>query len=387
MQKIVILGSTGSIGKNALNIVRCFPDQFQVVGLAAQSNYALLERQVKAFRPSVASLADKSAAAILAKRLQGTGTEVLGGPEGVIETASLPAADRVISAIVGSAGLLPTLAAIYANKTVALANKETIVMAGELVMREAKSRNVAVLPVDSEHSALFQLLENRKSHEIKRVILTASGGPLLRLSEQKKKTISQKEALAHPTWKMGPKISIDSATLMNKGFEMIEARWFFDLPESQIDVVIHPQSIVHSFVEFVDRSLIAQMGFPDMRIPIAYAMFHPHRESLPFKLPDLTAFPSLTFEPPKPKSFPLLTIAREALQTGGTMPAVLNRANESAVAAFLEKRIGFLDIHKIIRKVLDAYSPSPINTVDDVLLADRWAGLKTERCIQTVSRK
>ncbi len=384
MKKIVVLGSTGSIGKNTLDIVRRFPQKFQVVGMAAHSNHLLLEKQVRAFRPSVVALFDKNAAATLARKLKTIGTEVLAGEEGVMETARLAVSDLVISAIVGSAGLLPTLAAILANKTVALANKEAIVMAGEIVMREARSRKIKLLPIDSEHSALFQLLSNGKREEVRRLILTASGGPLRTFTAQRKKTVTVEAALAHPTWKMGPKISIDSATLMNKGFEIIEARWLFDLSEDQIDVVIHPQSIIHSLVEFTDRSMMAHMGRPDMRIPIAYALFYPQRGSLPFQSLDLTSVRQLTFEPLKQRAFPLISSARDALKAGGTMPAVLNVANEGAVSAFLAGRIRFLDIHKVVRKVLDAHRPSAIKTVEDILLADRWAQLETEKSIQKI---
>ena len=385
MKKIVVLGSTGSIGRNTLDIIRRFPNKLQVVGLAARANQSLLERQIREFRPAVVALYDKQAAARLAKRIKTLGTEVLSGAEGVIDLARHAPADLVVSAIVGSDGLLPTFSALFANKNVALANKESIVMAGELLMREASIRKVDILPIDSEHSALFQLLEKRSRHEVKRVILTASGGPLLRYSERKKQSVSVEAALAHPTWKMGPKISIDSATLINKGFEMIEARWLFDLTEDQIDVVIHPQSIVHSLVEFTDRSIMAQMGLPDMRIPIAYSLFYPEREPLPFQSTDLTRLSALTFESPKKNAFPLLTVAREALQAGGTMPTVLNGANEVAVMAFLAKRIRFLDIHRTIQRVIDIHRPFAIKTVDDVLMADRWTRLETEKVLQKIT--
>jgi 1-deoxy-D-xylulose-5-phosphate reductoisomerase len=268
---------------------------------------------------------------------------------------------------------------------VALANKESIVMAGELLTQEAKRRKVDILPIDSEHCAIFQLLANRKPSEVKKIILTASGGPLLRLSERNRRSVSVETALAHPTWKMGPKISIDSATLMNKGFEMIEARWLFDLSEDQIDVVIHPQSIVHSLVEFSDRSIMAQMGLPDMRIPIAYSLFYPEREPLPFRSTDLTKLSPLTFESPRKNAFPLLAVARDALKAGGTVPAVLNGANEAAVTAFLAKRIPFLGIHKTIRHVINIHKPFSIKTVEDVLMADRWAKLETEKYLQKIT--
>ena len=385
-QNIVILGSTGSIGINTLDIIRRFPQRFKVVGLAAHSNCDLLEKQARAFRPTVVALFDKKRRALLTKKLAPIGIEVLGGAEGIIEVAQLSSADKVVSAIVGAAGLLPTLTAVKAGKTVALANKEALVMAGEIIMREAKRHQASILPIDSEHSALFQLLWQRQPQEIRKLILTGSGGPLLRMTEQQKKHISCEEALKHPTWKMGPKISIDSATLMNKGFEIIEARWLFNLPEKKIDVVIHPQSIIHSMVEFSDRSIMAQMGLPDMRVPIAYTLFYPQRGALPFKSLDLTKVGSLTFEQPNTKSFPLLGIARDTLKSGGTMPAVLNVANDGAVSAFLAKRIPFSGICKTICRVLSAHQSRPVKTIEDILLADRWAQLETERMIQKQSQ-
>ena len=384
MKKIVILGSTGSIGVNTLDVVRRFPEAFQVVGLAAGSNHLLLEKQIREFKPCVAALFDKKASAILAKKL-GKGTELFSGADGVIDVARLADADLVVSAIVGAAGLLPTLSAILANKTVALANKETMVMAGEIVQREAKAHKVDILPIDSEHSAIHQLLLAGKRDAVAKIILTASGGPLLRYTPQMKKAVTCEQALAHPTWKMGPKISIDSATLINKGFEMIEARWLFDIAPEKIDIVIHPQSIIHSLVEFTDRSMIAQMGLPDMRVPIGYALFYPDRKPLPFQSLDLTKLSQLTFEAPDKKGFPLLQMAMDVLSAGGTLPAVLNAANEEAVGAFLQKKIGFLDIHKIVRKVLDAHSPAAVKQIEEVLMADRWARWETAKRIQKIS--
>ncbi len=377
MKKIVILGSTGSIGVNTLDVVRRFPDEFQVVGLVAGSNHTLLEKQIKEFKPRVAALFDKK----VATKLSCQGTEILSGADGVIDVASRTDADLVVSAIVGAAGLLPTLSAILANKTVALANKETMVMAGEIVQREALAHKVTILPIDSEHSAIHQLLLAGKRDEVAKIILTASGGPLLRYTPQMKKTVTPEQALAHPTWKMGPKISIDSATLVNKGFEMIEARWLFDIAPEKIDVVIHPQSIVHSLVEFTDRSMIAQMGLPDMRVPIAYALFYPDRKPLPFQSLDLTTLSQLTFERPDKKGFPLLQMAIDAMAAGGTLPAVLNAANEEAVGAFLQKKIQFLDIHKIVRKVLNTHVSVAAKEVEEVLMADRWARWETEKII------
>ncbi|MEK7286725.1 MAG: 1-deoxy-D-xylulose-5-phosphate reductoisomerase [Nitrospirota bacterium] len=381
MKKIVILGSTGSIGTNTLDIVRRFPDQFQVVGLAANQNLSLFEKQIKMFKPAVAALFNKESAQTLLQKNRYPGTEILSGPDGVMQVAQAPDADLVVSAIVGAAGLLPTLSAIFAKKTIALANKETMVMAGEIVQREAAAHHVQILPIDSEHSALFQLLPKGKSEDVKRVILTASGGPFLRAPKTKKK-FTREEALAHPTWKMGPKISIDSATLVNKGFEMIEARWLFDLPPEKIDVIIHPQSKVHALVEFHDGAMTAHLGVPDMRIPIAYALFYPERKILPFQPLDLTALSGLTFEPPDKKRFPMLAMAIEVLSSGQTYPAVLNAANEAAVHAFLLEKIGFLDIAPLVRKVLDKHRPVTANKIDAVLTADRWARWETEKLIR-----
>jgi 1-deoxy-D-xylulose-5-phosphate reductoisomerase len=384
MKKIVVLGSTGSIGVNTLDIVRRFPKQLQVVGLAAGNNHLLLAKQIKEFRPRVAALFDKKKSALLAKEIS-KGTTLLSGADGVADVARFADADLVVSAIVGAAGLLPTLSAILANKSVALANKETMVMAGEIVQKEAKAHKVTVFPIDSEHSAIYQLLLAGKRDEVAKIILTASGGPLLRHTEKMKKSVTCEQALAHPTWKMGPKISIDSATLINKGFEMIEARWLFDIAPEKIDVVIHPQSIVHSLVEFQDRSMIAQMGLPDMRVPIAYALFYPERKPLPFPSLDLTTLSGLTFETPNKNRFPMLQRAMDVLSAGDTYPAVLNAANEEAVGAFLQKKIGFLDMHKIVRKVLDAHVPVKVAKIEAVLMADRWARLETEKRIQKIS--
>ena len=373
MKKIVILGSTGSIGINTLDIISRFPERFQVVGLVAGSNVEKLKEQVKIFKPSLVSLIDRTGAVALSKELSQTGIAILSGREGAIEAACLPEADLVVSAMVGSAGLLPTLAAIQSKKTVALANKETMVIAGEIMRREAEANNVKILPIDSEHSAIFQILSGEKKDDVRRMIITASGGPLLGLSEAQKKLVTPTEALAHPTWKMGPKISIDSATLMNKGFEIIEARWLFDVPLEMIHVVIHRQSIIHSMVEFTDRSVMAQMGAPDMRIPIAFALFYPERAALPFPSLDLTDVGMLTFEKLDMNAFPLMGCALDALKTGGTLPAVLNAANEVAVAAFLSNTIGFTDIYPVVRKTMDAHVPSAIRTLDDVLFANGWA--------------
>jgi 1-deoxy-D-xylulose-5-phosphate reductoisomerase len=381
MKKIVILGSTGSIGTNTLDVIRRFPDHFQVVGLTARSNNVKLEEQIRRFKPEVVSLADEKAALALGKKFRRSGIEVLAGETGTVEVARMAGSNLVVSGMVGGAGLLPTFSAVQSGKSVALANKETLVMAGEIIQREARQKKVQILPIDSEHSAIFQVMVSERPQDVRRIILTASGGPLLRFSNKAKRTVSPKEALAHPTWKMGPKISIDSATLMNKGFEIMEARWLFDAPPEKIDVVIHHQSIIHSMVEFVDRSVVAQMGLPDMRIPISYALHYPERAPLSLPSLSLDEIGQLTFEKPNLKSFPLLSCAYEALKAGGSVPAVLNAANEEAVEAFLSERIGFLDIHKVIRRTMDAHLPTAIRTLDDVISADREARLEARRQI------
>ncbi len=388
MKKIVLLGSTGSIGANTLQLAADFPDRFEVVGLTAGSNNDKLLAQIRRFRPRVAALADAAAAERLRRQcrsrrdLKDLKIEILSGMEGLVRTATLDEADIVVSAIVGSAGLVPTLEAIRAKKPIALANKESLVMAGSIVQQEARRQGVAILPVDSEHSAIFQSLSGQRRVDVRRLILTASGGPLLDLPLKKRRTIKPAQALKHPTWRMGAKITIDSATLMNKGLEVIEARWLFDILPDRIDVVIHRQSIIHSMVEYRDGSVIAQMGIPDMRGPLAYALNYPER--LPLGLPslDLTKVKSLTFEPPDLKKFPCLGYAYEALKTGGTMPAVLNAANEIAVGAYLSGRIGFLEIARLIRKTMDGHVPQAVKSLEDVLEADRWG---RERALKAIS--
>ena len=378
MKKIVLLGSTGSIGANALQLAADFPDRFQVVGLTAGSNNDKLLAQIRRFRPRSAALADEAAADRLRRQcrsrpdLRGLKIEILSGMDGLVRVATLDEADIVVSAIVGSAGLVPTLEAIRAKKTIALANKEPLVMAGPIVQQEARRQGVAILPVDSEHSAIFQSMAGQRRSDVRRLILTASGGPLIDLPLAKRRTIKPAQALKHPTWRMGTKITIDSATLMNKGLEVIEARWLFDIPPDRIDVVIHRQSIVHSMVEFLDGSVIAQMGVPDMRGPLAYALNYPER--LPLRLPalDLTRVKTLTFEPPDLKKFPCLGYAYEAIKAGGSLPSVLNAANEVAVQAFLSGRIGFLEIARTIRKTMDEHVPQPVKNLEDVMEADRW---------------
>ncbi len=381
MKNIVILGATGSIGINTLDITQRFPERYKIIGLTAKSNDAKLEDLIKRVQPKVVALQDENAAQALSKRLPKSGPEVLAGQAGIIEVARLSEAALVISAIVGSAGLLPTLSAIRAKKTVAVANKEPLVMAGEIIQREAKENGVTILPIDSEHSAIFQALNGERHQDIQKIILTASGGPLLGLSAEEKTNISPERALAHPNWKMGPKISIDSATLMNKGLEVIEAKWLFDMPPEKIEVIIHPQSIIHSMVEFVDRSVVAQLGLPDMRTPISYALGWPRRQETPAPRLKLEEIGSLTFEAPDPTRFPALRLAREALKAGGSAPAALNAANEIAVEAFLRKRCGFLDISRIVEQTLEASRNRSLDSLEDVLEADAQARETARNCI------
>ena len=373
MKKLVILGSTGSIGTNTLDIVTKFTGKFQVIGMTAGTNVDKLEEQVRTFGPAMVAMSDEAAAQQLRVRCKGLPTKVLGGAEGLVQTATMPKADLVISAIVGGAGLLPTLAAIKAGKSIALANKEPMVMAGRLMQEEARKANVRIFPVDSEHSALFQSMEGHRMVDIRRLILTASGGPLWDMTTEQMKDVTPEEALQHPNWKMGPKITIDSATLMNKGLEVVEARWLFDIPASQIEVLIHRESIIHSLVEYSDRSVIAQLGLPDMRTPIAYAMNYPERVPLDLPSLNLAEIGRLSFCAPDDARFPCLRFGYEALTTGGTMPAVLNAANEIAVQAFLDRRIGFLGIAATIRRTMDAHIPREILTLEDALQADVWA--------------
>ncbi len=379
-RKIAILGSTGSIGRNTLDVVSRFPDRFQVVALAAGENISLLLEQTRRFRPKLISCKNEALAARLKPELP-PGVELLSGREGAFAVATHPEAELVVSAMVGAVGLLPTYEAIKAGKTLALANKETLVMAGPLVMAEARARGVEILPVDSEHSAIFQCLSAGKREEVDRLILTASGGPFRTKSSEELRRVTPKQALKHPNWEMGAKITIDSATLMNKGLEVIEAHFLFEVPAEKIKVKIHPQSIVHSLVEFVDGSVIAQLGIPDMRIPIAYALAYPER--LPLDLPrlDLVSASPLTFEEPDLRRFPCLRLAYEALEMGGTAPTVLNAANEVAVEAFLNGRLRFDQIPLLVEKVLQEVAVSPGNSLEEVLEADILARIQAEKII------
>jgi len=385
MKKIVILGSTGSIGTSALDIIAKFPGTFQAVGLTAGTNVEKLEEQIRAFSPAAVAMADAAAAERLRARCKGLKTTILSGADGLRQVATMPEADLVISAIVGGAGLVPTLAAIKAGKFIALANKEPMVMAGRLMQDEARKHGVRIFPVDSEHSALFQSMEGHRAEDILRLILTASGGPLWNMTKEQLQHVTVEQALKHPNWKMGDKITIDSATLMNKGLEVVEARWLFDIPASKIEVVVHRESIIHSLVEYQDRSVIAQLGLPDMRTPIAYAMNYPER--IPLDLPslNLAQIGTLTFFDPDHDKFPCLGLGYEALRTGGTMPAVLNAANEVAVQAFLDRRIGFLGIAGTIRRTMDAHTPAEVATIEDALGTDAWARAKAGEIVDSLS--
>jgi len=386
MKTIVILGSTGSIGTNTLDIVNRFPADFRVAGLTAGSNDEVLEEQIRRFKPRVVALSSDAAAAKLRRRCADFPVEVLSGQDGLVQVASLSEAELVVSAIVGGAGLVPTLAAIRSGKHIALANKEPMVMAGKLMQEEARRHGVKIFPVDSEHSAIFQSLEGHRLEDVRRLILTASGGALWTLSKDRLQDVTPEQALQHPNWKMGAKITIDSATLMNKGLEVVEARWLFDIPESRIDVLIHRESIIHSLVEYEDRSMIAQLGLPDMRTPISYAMRYPER--LPLDLPslDLTEIGKLSFCKPDHDRFPCLRLGYESLQIGGTMPAAMNAANEIAVDAFLNGGIRFTAIADIIRSTMDAHQSREVNTVEAALETDRWAREKAESLVVSLTR-
>ncbi|OGW60839.1 MAG: 1-deoxy-D-xylulose-5-phosphate reductoisomerase [Nitrospirae bacterium RIFCSPLOW2_12_42_9] len=381
MKNISILGSTGSIGCSTLDVISRFPERFKVVGLSACENIDRLEQQIRRYKPSVVSLTNEKHASVLREKCKTLNVDILSGVEGLIRVSTHPEAGIVVSAIAGSAGLIPTLAAVKAGKTIALANKETMVMAGEIVVREANEKKAKILPVDSEHSAIFQVMEKGRWEEVHKIILTASGGPFLRTPSEERKKATIKDALRHPNWNMGAKVTIDSATLMNKGLEVIEAKWLFDVSVNQIKVLIHPQSIVHSMVEFRDGSVIAQMGMPDMKVPIAYALSYPERLDLVMPRLDLAKTGNLTFEEPEKRRFPCLYYAYDAINEGGSMPAVLNSANEIAVQAFLHGRIGFLDIERITGETMGKHKAFRIETIEDVLHADNWARQEAEMII------
>ena len=381
MRTIALLGSTGSIGISTLDVVRQFPDRFKVYGLVAGENLKRLASQVREFAPSCVAIKNEEDVPRLRKLLRNHRTEVLFGERGADAISTAREVDIVVAAIVGGAGLMPTLAAVRAGKEVALANKEALVMAGEIFVNAAKQKGIRLLPVDSEHSAIFQCLQGNRREEVDKLILTASGGPFLRTPLKLLNRVTVAQALRHPNWKMGRKITIDSATMMNKGLEVVEARWEFDMDPDRIDVVIHPQSVVHSMVRYQDGSIIAQLGVPDMRIPIAYALTYPHRLKGGWKPLELTQHGELNFLPVDSKRFPALQLAYAALREGGTMAAVLNAANEVAVSAFLERKIGFRGIHRLIDKTMQGHVARRPKQVDEILEVDRWAREKASSFI------
>lgn len=373
MKKIILLGSTGSIGTQTLDIVARHPDRFEIVALAAGRKLSLVEQQIRKFRPKRVSVADAADANVLREKFNKEGVEILVGDEGNASIAVSPEADFVVSAIVGAAGLNPTMKALESGKTVALANKESLVIAGEIMTRAARAHNVPLIPIDSEHSAIFQALAGNRRQDVKRLILTASGGPFFRKTKEELMRVTVDEALKHPNWSMGPKITIDSASLMNKGLEVIEATWFFDIPAAKVDVNVHPQSIIHSMVEYIDGSVMAQLGVPDMRCAISHAMAYPERVDSGVESLDLIKIGNLSFFAPDTDRFPCLRLAYEAANVGRTMPAVLNAANEVAVSRFLNREIGFNGIPELVARILELHQPFPLKTLEDVLEADTWA--------------
>jgi len=389
LRRLAILGSTGSIGEQTLAVAASFPERFRVCALAAGRNVEKLAGQVRRFDPDVVSVGDADGAAELRARLPGARSKIVHGDEGLAAVATHEA-DLVVAAMVGAAGLRPTLAAIRAGRSVALANKEVLVMAGALVLREVRARGVALLPIDSEHSAIFQALAGQRREDLARIVLTASGGPFRTWSAERIASATAQEALRHPNWSMGPKITIDSATLMNKGLELIEARWLFGASPEQLDVVVHPQSIVHSLIELRDGSVLAQLGLPDMRVPIAVALAHPERLALDLPRLDLAKIERLDFEQPDRVRFPALDLAMAALRGDEAAPAVLNAANEVAVAAFLAGRISFPAIANLCASVLERHLGRPANApladLASVLDADAWARSEAERGLEGAAR-
>ncbi len=376
MQKVVVLGSTGSIGRQTLEVIGHFGGAYQVVGLAGGKNLALLEEQVKAFRPQWVAIGEESAKERIRDYPALAKTELLFGMEGLCTLAALPEADLILQALGGAIGIQPTVAAIKAGKRIGLANKETLVAAGDIVMKLAAECGAKIIPVDSEHSAIFQCLQGEKT-PLCRLWLTASGGPFYQLSEAELEKVRVEDALRHPRWQMGAKITVDSATLMNKGLEVIEAHHLFSMPYDAIRVLVHPESAIHSMIETVDHALIAQLGAADMRLPIQYAFTWPERAASLTASLDLAELGRLHFSAPDTRKFPALSMAYEVGKTGGTLPAVMNAANETAVAAFLEKKIGFQDIYRVTREVTDAHAAKLSPTLEEILEADRQARLDT----------
>jgi len=372
MRNVILLGSTGSIGTSTIKVATDLPDRIRMLGLAAGNNFELLLEQTRLHRPEAISISDPAKARELRQAL-GTGTEVFSGAEGLVKLATLPGADIVVVAIVGTSGLKPALAAIRAGKDIAVASKEILVMAGEIVMSEARKQGVRVLAVDSEHSAIFQCLDGKPANSIRKLWLTASGGPFRTTPKSEFANITVERALKHPSWVMGRKITIDSATLFNKGLEMIEARWLFGVEIDRVSVVVHPQSVVHSMVEFVDGSMLAQLSTPDMCLPIQYALTYPDRAPSERVQTSLAKLGSLTFEEPDAERFPALNLARRAGRVGGTLPAVLNAANEVAVDAFVNGRIKFPQIPELVGRTMECHSMVSHPTLEQILDADAWA--------------
>jgi 1-deoxy-D-xylulose-5-phosphate reductoisomerase len=372
VRRVTILGSTGSIGCNTVDLIERNRDAFEVEALTARNNVELLVKQARSLRPKFVAIADPANRAKVAEALSGDGIEVAAGPTGLVQAAERPA-ELVMAAIVGAAGLEATLAAVRRGAAVAFANKECLVSAGPLMMQEVAKHHATLLPVDSEHNAIFQVFDFERPEAIERVILTASGGPFRAAKGEEMARATPKEAVAHPNWDMGAKISVDSATMMNKGLELIEAHHLFAMPPEKLDILVHPQSIIHSMVAYVDGSVLAQLGTPDMRTPIACALAWPRRMAAPSARLDLAKISTLTFEAPDFERFPCLRLAREALQTGGSAPTILNAANEVAVHAFLQERIGFLDIPRVVGMTLDRIPVGPLNALEDVYEVDRQA--------------
>lgn len=380
MKKIAVLGSTGSVGRTTIDVVCQSNGRYAVESLAANKNWKLLAEQVEKFSPARVALSDAASADAFRKEV-GDGIEIHSGPGALEEIVRASSADLVVSAVSGAAGLVPTLAAVDTGRNVALANKESIVMAGPTVMAAAAQAGGTIIPVDSEHSAIFQVMKGEDPASVRRIILTASGGPFRTASMRTMARVTPREALEHPTWSMGIKITIDSATMMNKALEIVEARWLFDLDVSQIDVVIHPESVVHSLVEFRDGSTIAQVGHPDMRIPVRFALSYPEREDADVKGLDLPSLGKLTFYSPDIEKFPALRLGYTAAKAGGTMGAVMNGANEVAVRAFLEGQIGFLDIVEIVEEVMKAHKLVEAPDMEKIMEADAWTRKETRECI------
>ena len=373
-RKIVILGSTGSIGKQTLEVIQKYPNEFEVIGLSGWENITLLEEQINIFKPKIAVVKNEYMAKKLKKDLNNlSDIKIFWGIDGLVKVSVLDEIDIVVVAITGIAALIPTYEAVIHRKKVALASKETMVVAGEILMKEAKIRNTNILPIDSEPSAILQCLKNEQKDFVEKIILTASGGPIYSLTESALKTVSIEDALNHPNWKMGKKVTIDSATLMNKGLEVIEVKWFFDIPTNKIEIVIHPQSYVHSMVQFIDGTILAQLGEHDMKISIQFALFYPNRIYNDFTRLDLTKVNQLTFKKPNFNKFPCLKLAYQAMDFGGTMPAVLNGANEIAVNAFLNNQISLPEIPIIIQNTMKNHKPKLNPSISDILDADYWA--------------